>query len=82
MSRVGDIISSLNESRNAVTEKKKTEVRCPKCNSKDIDNWEKGAYFCNQCHNEFDDKDLGINEEMEYTDSYDVKRQNLTYRGD
>lgn len=41
-----------------VLEAKKKEVRCPKCNSTDVEEWEKGVYFCNACKYEFDDKDL------------------------
>ena len=43
---------------NNIDEAKKKVVRCPKCNSTDVEEWEKGVYFCNTCQYEFDDKDL------------------------
>jgi ribosomal protein L37AE/L43A len=68
-----------------VSESKQSEVKCPKCGSKDIDHWEKNAYYCNSCGHEFDNKDLGIkespkvNEKSELMDSYDVKWKGKTY---
>lgn len=46
------ILEGLNESR------KISKVRCPKCNSTNIDHWEENAYYCNSCGHEFDNKDL------------------------
>lgn len=52
MSRYGLILEGLNESR------KLKEIRCPRCNSRDIDHWEDNAYYCNSCGYEFDNQDL------------------------
>lgn len=40
-----------------VLEAKKV-IRCPKCGSTDVEEWEKGVYYCNECDYEFEDKDL------------------------
>ena len=63
------ILEGLHESR--LEEAKKKEVRCPKCNSTNVDNWEKDAYYCNVCGYEFGDKELEkVNSS---TDSNDLK---------
>lgn len=40
-----------------ISESKK-KIMCPKCGSYDVDEWEKGVYYCNKCHYEFEEKDL------------------------